>query len=59
MECKTKSNKLTKQNLTQIQTPKGKVGGRVSWVKGVKCMVPEENWTLNGEHAIEYTDINL
>ena len=31
--------------------------GRMKWVKGIKYMVAEGNWTLGGQHTIEYTDV--
>ena len=33
--------------------------GRVKWVKGIKYMVAEGNWTLGGNHTIEYIDAKL
>lgn len=33
--------------------------GRVNWVKGVKHMVTEGNYTFDGKHTAEYIDIRL
>ena len=33
--------------------------GKVYRVKGVKYMVAEGNWTLDGKYTIEYRDVKL
>ena len=34
-------------------------GGRGKGVKGHKCMVTDENWTVGGEHGTDYTETEL
>lgn len=33
--------------------------GTVKWVKGIKYIIAEGNWTLCGRHTIEYIIVKL